>query len=472
MRLLCAGSGAPVLLLHGSPNCADALAPLAETLRQDFRVIVPDTPGNGASAPLGSARPAAFGRTFARLLDTLGLDRVALYGFHSGAVFAAELARQRPERVTAVVLEGYPLWTEAEAGAFDDGFLRSYEPSPDGSHLASLWSRVVDQSWYFPWHRGEGATRIDVGLDVARMHARAMELLAAGPDYREPYAAALGTGGLARLRDVQAPTLMIAAATDVLAPHLARLPDDSRATALVCADQEEAARRTRDWFRRHPPHAGVLRLPQSPERFVEVAGGALYLEAETGVRGVWLHDAGASSAQAPADASQIRLDLPGHGLSTAPWPATTTELRDMLFQALGRLEADPSVWAFRGEGMGRQVGDLLAGRQSALRAAPMVVPPVAPRWDGAHLHAAWHFSRLRTQYQPWFERGRGRRLDKPLPSPATLHQMTLDVLRAGHETLARTLRYSLPFTPPDATGGTSRSRAAARSTRGRTAAGQ
>ena len=443
VRLLEIGAGAPVLMLHGSPNCAETLLPLAETLGRDFLALLPDTPGNGASTPLGSAEPAAYADAFALLLDALGLRRVGVYGFHSGAVFAAELARRHPERVSALVLEAYPLWTAAEANAFDDGFLQSYEPRADGSHLAALWSRVIDQTWYFPWHRREAATRIDAGQDdVARLHARAMELLAAGPAYREPYAAALGTGGLARLRAVRAPTLLLAGVADVLASHLARLPDGDWRSAL-CADRDEAARRALDWFRRHPPPVAAVQIPASTARFVEVDGGALYVEADAHARALWLHDAGGSGRLAPAGGEQVRIDLPGHGLSTVPWPATTARLRDILVEALDPLGVAPGHWAFSGAGLGRQIAELLAGGVTELRSTPMVVPDIAPRWDGGHLHAAWHFSRLRTQYRPWFERGRGRRLDRPLPTPAALQQMTLDVLRAGSETLALTLRYSV-----------------------------
>lgn len=446
VRLLQTGAGAPVLMLHGSPNCAETLLPHAETLGRDFLALLPDTPGNGASTSLGSAEPADYADAFGLLLGALGLRRVGVYGFHSGAVFAAELARRHPERVSALVLEGYPLWTATEASGFDDGFLRSYEPRADGSHLAALWSRVIDQTWYFPWHRREAATRIDAGQDdVARLHARAMELLAAGPAYREPYAAALGPGGLARLRAVRAPTLLLADVTDVLAPHLARLPDGDWRSAL-CADKDEAARRALDWFRRHPPPVEAVRIPESRARFVEVDGGALYMEVEADAHAhtLWLHDAGGSGHLAPAGGERVRIDLPGHGLSTVAWPATTARLRDVLVEALDSVGVAPGHWAFSGAGLGLQIGELLAGRVTALRSAPMVVPDIAPRWDGAHLHAAWHFSRLRTQYRPWFERGRGRRLARPLPTPAALQQMTLDVLRAGPETLALTLPYSVP----------------------------
>ena len=98
--------------------------------------------------------------------------------------------------------------------------------------------------------------------------------------------------------------------------------------------------------------------------------------------------------------------------------------------------------AISGKGLGRQVAELINGDRSALEAQPMQVPDIAPRWDGGHLSAAWHFSRFRSQYQPWFQRGSGARLAVPLPSAEALQQKTFDVLRTGQETLALTLPFS------------------------------
>ncbi len=72
----------PVLLVHGSPGSGDVLRRLADVLSPNFRVIVPDLPGFGASEhnlPDYSFRThAAYLR---ELLDLLHVPRAHLVGF-------------------------------------------------------------------------------------------------------------------------------------------------------------------------------------------------------------------------------------------------------------------------------------------------------------------------------------------------------------------------------------------------------
>ena len=128
---------------------------------------------------------------------------------------------------------------------------------------------------------------------------------------------------------------------------------------------------------------------------------------------------------------------------------TDAELLETLRRGLAAAGVDLRNCAISGKGLGRQVAELINGDRSALEAQPMQVPDIAPRWDGGHLSAAWHFSRFRSQYQPWFQRGSGARLAVPLPSAEALQQKTFDVLRTGQETLAQTLPFSLSTPCPD-----------------------
>ena len=453
VRMLVAGRGVPVLLLHGSPNSADSLLPLAEHLRRDFLVIAPDTPGNGASDPLHpeTSQAERYADALAELLDVLNLPQVAVYGFHTGAVFAAELAGRHPSRVTALVCDGYPLWTEAEAAELDASYLQPVTPQPDGSHLARLWSRIIDQNWYFPWHLRDDARRVSRDLNaIDRLHGQAMGLLCAGDAYRAPYAAALRADGLPRLQRLRTPTLVTAAQADVLSQQLPRVPSSRWVQGEPSEDAQQIAEKTREWFRRHPPAPATLSLPPAQRRFVDVGQGQLYVEGDAKAASVWLHDAGESSAQAATEeingpsGGTLRLDLPGHGLSSAPWPQTDAELLDCLRRGLDAVGVDLRKSVVFGKGLGRQVAELIKGDRSALQAQPMQIPDIAPRWDGAHLLAAWHFCRFRCQYQPWFQRGAGARLPVPLPPAAVLQQKTLDVLRTGPATLAHTLPFSCP----------------------------
>ena len=84
-----AGEGPPVVLLHQSPHNSAELLPLMQVLAPHFLVIAPDTPGYGQSDPVAPAgtEPGIdlFADALIGLLDALDLERVALFGSHTGA---------------------------------------------------------------------------------------------------------------------------------------------------------------------------------------------------------------------------------------------------------------------------------------------------------------------------------------------------------------------------------------------------
>jgi pimeloyl-ACP methyl ester carboxylesterase len=101
-----AGSGPPLLLLHGLGasgfSWRDNLGPLSRR----FRVVAPDLPGHGRSpAPRdGDYRLEALVKGIADFLDCRGLSRVAVAGNSLGGGLALLLARDYPERVAALAL--------------------------------------------------------------------------------------------------------------------------------------------------------------------------------------------------------------------------------------------------------------------------------------------------------------------------------------------------------------------------------
>jgi pimeloyl-ACP methyl ester carboxylesterase len=107
----CAGSGTPVVLLHQTPRSWDEYRDVLPLLAaRGHRAIAFDTPGFGDSAPLpGGASIVRWSETLHAALDELGVERAAFVGHHTGGVIAVELAAQRPERVSALVLSSTPL---------------------------------------------------------------------------------------------------------------------------------------------------------------------------------------------------------------------------------------------------------------------------------------------------------------------------------------------------------------------------
>jgi pimeloyl-ACP methyl ester carboxylesterase len=129
-----AGSGEPVIMLHGSGPGVSALANWQRNigaLSQRFHVLAPDLVGFGAterpddivySLPTWTDHVWAF-------LDANGIEKTAIVGNSLGGRIALQMATDRPDRITKMVLMGAPgvgmTLTEGLAA------LRAYQPSHD-----------------------------------------------------------------------------------------------------------------------------------------------------------------------------------------------------------------------------------------------------------------------------------------------------------------------------------------------------
>ncbi|MBZ9657744.1 alpha/beta fold hydrolase [Mesorhizobium sp. ESP-6-4] len=99
-----AGSGAPVLLIHGVGMDAAIWQPQIAAMQDRFDVIAIDMLGHGSSPlPPENARLSDFADQAIRLLDHLGLARVAVIGHSMGALVAQEIALRAPSRISALI---------------------------------------------------------------------------------------------------------------------------------------------------------------------------------------------------------------------------------------------------------------------------------------------------------------------------------------------------------------------------------
>ncbi|MBI5106567.1 MAG: alpha/beta fold hydrolase, partial [Solirubrobacterales bacterium] len=101
-----AGTGDPVLLLHGLGGTKASFLPTVGALAAHHRVIAVDLPGFGDSAkPVAAAYDAPFfAGAVVALLDALGLERAALVGNSMGGRVAIEVGLAHPERAGRLVL--------------------------------------------------------------------------------------------------------------------------------------------------------------------------------------------------------------------------------------------------------------------------------------------------------------------------------------------------------------------------------
>lgn len=133
----------PLLCLHQSPKSGRQMIEVAARLGTDRMVYAPDFPGFGESdRPSDPPAIEDYAAAIGDFLDTLECEAVDLYGYHTGAMNAVELAVTRPTLIRRLVLIGVPILTAEEQQAI----LSAPWPVPveeDGSHLMTEWQRAV-----------------------------------------------------------------------------------------------------------------------------------------------------------------------------------------------------------------------------------------------------------------------------------------------------------------------------------------
>jgi pimeloyl-ACP methyl ester carboxylesterase len=104
-RYLTAGTGPPLVLLHGAGDNALDWRWVLPALARTHHVYAPDLPGSPESArPAADYSPAFFERFVAGFLDALGIERAVMVGNSLGGLVALRLALSEPARIGTLVL--------------------------------------------------------------------------------------------------------------------------------------------------------------------------------------------------------------------------------------------------------------------------------------------------------------------------------------------------------------------------------
>lgn len=128
-----AGSGPPVVLLHGFPETSFAWRFQIPALAAHYRVIAPDLRGYGETdKPVRGYDKRTMATDIVELLGTLGIDRFALVGHDRGARVATRLVKDHPSQVDRlVVMDNVPTRIVAR----------------------EMNARVAREYWFFMFHQ-------------------------------------------------------------------------------------------------------------------------------------------------------------------------------------------------------------------------------------------------------------------------------------------------------------------------------
>jgi len=216
-----AGRGRTLVLIHASPGSSRMLAPLIEAFGATRHAIAPDTAGNGdTDVPLPEvADIGQLARIHLAALDALGIDSFDLYGTHTGASIAAEIALLAPGRARRLILDGVGLYAPEQQAEMLARYAPEVKPDLQAQYLMWAWHFVRDTAVFWPWYATDAAHRRPTGLPSAQaLHEKLVEVLKSITTYHKSYRAAFAHDKRKRLPALRLPVLATCARTDMLAP--------------------------------------------------------------------------------------------------------------------------------------------------------------------------------------------------------------------------------------------------------------
>jgi pimeloyl-ACP methyl ester carboxylesterase len=459
IHLRWAGNGPPIFLLHQSPMSSAELVPMITELAETFTVFAPDTPGFGLSDPLPDETIdpkhalVPYARSLNLLMETLNIPKAGFYGFHTGAMIAAEMAHSFPQRVAVAISNGFVVLVDKERDYMVSGYFPPVVPQNDGSHLAFVWARMRDQLIFFPWWDKREAARFLIDLpSPEQLMPGILDFLRQSGTGERAYRAAFTADSVAIARETIAPLALIARDGDPIGGHMDQLTELGPAVtrqhfplqtdlmdfvtatfAKVCGGLDRPA---------SPPIPSGITLAK------EMDGGIFTWAAgpREGATVIGIHGPGGSAADLipllqplSSHCRVIMPDLPGHG-------ETDSDVTDLNEIPSG----DKPVTLV---GIGGGVGEVmtLAARAGArverivlvdpwlvenptarAELAEKMYPNFPARASGGHLLDHWQLLRDTELFWPWYEADRAHALMPPGNlDPVYTHRRTVDLLKAG-----------------------------------------
>jgi pimeloyl-ACP methyl ester carboxylesterase len=203
-----AGLEPAIVFLHQTALSSRCYEPLLRQAELPQRLIALDLPGFGQSfRPDGWPTMAQYGHWVLDALGALGVGHMHLFGHHTGASLATEMARQQPTHVRSLMLCGPVCFTREESEQFRGDFERPLLPAEDGSHLLLNWRYTADHNQ---------------GLPATVIHEQALDMMAAWRARPQAYVAVAEHDFAGAFAALTVPTLILSAAGDYFENHVER----------------------------------------------------------------------------------------------------------------------------------------------------------------------------------------------------------------------------------------------------------
>ena len=202
-----AGSGSPILFLHGLGGNSKSWEPQFAAFSGSHRVVAWDMPGFGGSDLLAttSASTRDYSSLAQRFMAALGIGHAVGVATSYGTVILADLARANPGLIGAMVFA---------CGVTGMGHLDAQERA----RLRAMRRGEIESQGQRKFAEARNSTYVAGGMPAALV-ARVIELAgSAQPEgYLQAYGAMTESNIFVSLKDIEAPALVVAGVNDPIA---------------------------------------------------------------------------------------------------------------------------------------------------------------------------------------------------------------------------------------------------------------
>lgn len=197
-------SGPTIVLVHDSPLSSYVYVPALPNLGEWSQAWALDTPGYGMSTPPAQALEIdGYADLILQAARKINPEQVYLVGTHTGASIVIEAARQAPEYVAGIALNGIPSYDEETRLSRLASWCPDIHLKDDGSHLNEIWDRY---------------TNLMKQADAESIHKSVVTVLSVWERYNWAYNSVFRNRPNDTLAELTVPILSFAAEGDALVP--------------------------------------------------------------------------------------------------------------------------------------------------------------------------------------------------------------------------------------------------------------
>lgn len=240
--------GCPSVFLHQTASSSAMYSAVMQRMADVGPLYALDTPGfGGSSRPTCKPDVSYYVDSLLQGIEALGIDEFNLFGHHTGAAIACQMAAEHPRRVRRLGMIGPVQLTSEERAIWQATAIKPLQLDCKATHLDQVWQRVTNLD----------SQPVAYPASVELATREAIDTLIAGDRWHEAYEAVFSQDFPTCLAKVRCPILLVCGDGDVLFPYFRRAcearPDakavELKAGAYVLDQQPELmAGLIRDFF--------------------------------------------------------------------------------------------------------------------------------------------------------------------------------------------------------------------------------